>query len=116
MVEGDLVADQNVFALVGFAQLEDGAAADDFDAMLDEQLDQRDQAELARLAGDDGQQNHAEGFLHLGELEKIVEDELGFFAALQLDDDAHAFAGRFVADVGDAFEFSWSGPVRRCAR
>ena len=38
-------------------------------------------------------------------LNKIVEDELGFFAALELDDDAHAFAGRFVAHIGDAFEF-----------
>ena len=69
MVESDLVADQNVFALAGFAKLEDGAAADDFDAMLDEQLDQRDQPELAGLAGHDGQQNHAERFLHLRELE-----------------------------------------------
>ena len=53
---------------------------------------------------DDGQQDHAEGFLHLGVLEEIVEDELRFLAALQLDDDAHAFAGGFVAHVGDAFD------------
>ena len=36
----------------------------------------RDQAQLARLAGDDGQQDHAERFLHLRVLEKIIEDEL----------------------------------------
>src|SRR6266478_151241 len=104
MVERDLVADQNVFALAGFAQLVDGAAAHDFDAVLDEELDQRDEAELARLTTDDGQEDHAEGFLHLRVLEKIVEDELGFFAALDFHDDAHAFAGRFVAHVGDAVD------------
>src|SRR6266852_5204349 len=105
IVERDLVADQNVFALAGFAQLVDGAAAHDFDAVLDEQLDERDEAEFARLPADDGQQDHAEGFLHLGVLEKIVEDELRFFAALDFHDDAHAFAGGFVAHVGDAFDF-----------
>ena len=65
----------------------------------------RNQAEFARLSGDDGEQDHAEGFLHLGVLEEIVQDELGFLAALEFHDDAHAFAGRFVAHVGDAFDF-----------
>src|SRR6266446_3467708 len=105
MVERNLVADQNVFALAGLAQLVDGAPAHDFDAMLDEQLDERDEAELARLTPNDGQQDHAEGFLHLGVLEKIVEDELGFFAALDFHDDAHALARGFVAHVGDAVDF-----------
>ncbi len=82
VVEGDLVADQDVLALFGFAQLEDGAAANHFHAVFDEQLDHRNQAEFARLACDDGEQDHAEGFLHLGVLEQIVENELGLFAAL----------------------------------
>ena len=72
--------------------------------MIEEQLDHRNQAQFARLAGDDGQQDHAERFLHLRLLEKIVEDELRFLAALDFDDDAHAFARRFVANVGDAFD------------
>ena len=104
MIERDLVADQNVFALFGFAQFENGAPAHHFHAVLDEQLDQGDQAEFAGLASHNGQQDHAEGFLHLGVLEEIVEDELRFLAALQLDDDAHAFARGFVAHVGDAFD------------
>ena len=105
VVESDLVADQNVFALFRFAQFEDGATANHFHAVFNEELDERDEAEFARLAGDDGQQDHAEGFLHLGVLEEIVEDELRFLAALQLDDDAHAFARRFVAHIGNAFDF-----------
>src|SRR6266478_1957199 len=105
MVEGDLVADQNVLALAGFAQLEDGAAAHDFNAVLDEQLDERDEAELARLPAHDGQQDHAEGFLHLGVLEEIVKNELGFLAALDFDHDAHAFARGLVAHIADAVDF-----------
>src|SRR5260370_761988 len=105
MVERDLVADQDVFALASFAQLVERAAAHHFDAVLDEQLDQRDETELARLPGDDGQQDHAERFLHLRVLEKIVEDELRFFAALDFDDDAHAFAGGLVTHVADALYF-----------
>src|SRR5260221_7096423 len=94
-----------MFALAGFAQLVDRAAPHDFDAMLDEQLDERDKAELAWLTADDGQQDHAEGFLHLRVLEKVVEDQLRFFAALDFDDDAHAFARGFVAHVPDAVDF-----------
>src|SRR5258707_6450554 len=105
MVERNLVADQNMLALAGFAQLVNGAATHDFDAMIDEQLDERNEAELARLSGNDGQQDHAEGFLHLRVLEKIVENELRFFATFDFDDDAHTFTRGFVAHVGDAFDF-----------
>src|SRR6267154_784940 len=104
MVERNLIADQNMLALAGFTQLVNGAAADDFDTVIDEQLDERNEAELAGLPGNDGQQDHAEGFLHLRVLEKIVENKLRFFAALDFDHDAHAFARGFIAHVGDAFD------------
>src|ERR1700674_1743721 len=104
MIQGDLIAEQNVLALFGSLQLKNRAAADYIDAVLNEELDHRDQAQLARLSANDGEQDHAERFLHLRVLEEIVEDKLGLFAALQLDDDAHAFARRFIAHVGDAFE------------
>src|SRR5438128_8150774 len=104
MVERDLVTDQNVFALFRFAQFEDRATTHDFHAVFDEELDERNQAELARLPADDREQNHAERFLHLRVLEEIVQDELRLFAALQLDDDAHAFTRGFIADIGNAFD------------
>ena len=94
-----------MLALFGFLQLENRSPADHIDAVLDEQLDHGDQAQFARLPANDGEQDHAERFLHLRVLEKIVEDELRFFAALQLDDDAHTFARGFITHVGDAFEF-----------
>ena len=37
-------------------------------------------------------------------LVEVVEHDLGHFAALQLDDDAHAVAIGFVAQIGDALD------------
>ena len=62
------------------------------------------QAQLARLAVDDGQHDHAEVDLQLRVLVEVVEDHLGLLAALQLEDDAHAVAIAFVANFRDAFD------------
>ena len=105
MIESDLEADQDVLALFGFAQIVLRSAAHHFDAVLDEKLDQLDQSELARLARDDGEQDHAERFLHLRLLEEMIQDELRLFVALHFDDDAHAVAIGFVANVADALNF-----------
>ena len=104
MIERDLVAEQNVLALVGLAQVEARAAQHHFAAVFEEEAQQLDQAHLARLAAGDGQQDHAERFLHLRELVEVVQNQLGLFAALDFDDDAHAVAVGFVAHVGDAFD------------
>ena len=105
VVERDAISDQDVLARFGFAQVELRAAPHDFDAVLDEQLQQRQQAQFARLAVHDREQDHAERFLHLRELEEVVQNNFRFFAALHFDDDAHAFAVGFVAHIGDAFDF-----------
>src|SRR6516225_6052801 len=104
VVEGDLVAEQDVFALAGLAQLIARTARDDVAAVLDKKPHEFKQAHLAGLAAHDRQQDHAERLLHLGVLEEIVQDELRFFAALQLDDNAHAIAVALVADVSNAFD------------
>ena len=94
-----------MFALAGFAQLVLRAAADHVHAMVDEELQELEQSELARLAGDDGEQDHSVGLLHLRHLEKLVEDDFRLFVALHFDDDAHAVAVAFIANVGDARRF-----------
>ena len=99
-----MVAKQNVLALAGLAELVLCAAAHNVDAVLDKKAQQVEQAEFARLAGDDREQDHAERFLHLRELEKFVEDDLRLFVALHFNDDAHAVAVAFVANVADAFD------------
>src|SRR5271166_1068478 len=73
--------------------------------MLDKALDHVDQAQLARLPVDDGQHDHAEVGLQLRVLVKIVENDVGLLAALQLEHDAHAVAVAFIANFGDALDF-----------
>jgi hypothetical protein len=48
-------------------------------------------------------------------LVEIVEDDLGLFAALQLEDDAHAVPVALVADVGDAFDLLVVDEAAACA-
>ena len=104
VVERLLEAEQDMLALARLAQFELGAPADHFDAVIDEELDAIDQAELAGLPVDDGQHDDAEAGLELGVLVEVVEHHLGLFAALEFEDDAHAVAVAFVADIADAFE------------
>ena len=106
VVEGDLVAEQDVLAVAGLGEEEGGAAADDLRAVVEEGADGGVERELLGLAVVDGQEDHAEGLLHLGVLVELVEDDLVLGAALEADDDAHAVAvglvAEFVAgDVGD---------------
>ena len=72
--------------------------------MIDEVLNGLDQAHLFWLVVHHRQQNHAEVFLHLGVLKKLVEHDLWFGAALELDHDAHAVAIALVANVGNIFD------------
>ena len=93
-----------MLALPRLAQQVIRAAADHIDAMIDETPENVRQAQLARLPVHDGQHDHAEVDLELGVLVEIVEDHLGLLAALQLEDDAHAVAIAFVANLGNAFQ------------
>ena len=106
VVERDLVAEEDVLAVAGLAEEEGGAAADDFDAVIEEGADGLVEREFLGLAVVDGQEDHGEGLLHLGVLVELVEDDLVLGAALEADDDAHAVAVGLVAelvagDVGD---------------
>ena len=89
-----------------FAEEEGGAAADDLGAVVEEGADGLVERELLGLVVVDRQEDHAEGFLHLGVLVELVEDDLVLGAALEADDDTHAVAVGLVAelvagDVGD---------------
>ena len=104
VIERREIAFEDVLAVFRFLQQVSGAAADDVDAVLDEVFDGLDQAHFAGLSVDHRQQDHGETFLHLGVLEELVEHDLGLGAALEFDDDAHAVAIAFVANVGDVFD------------
>ena len=104
MVEGDAVAEEDVLALAGLAEEEGGAAADDIDAVVNEGADGVGQGELAGLAVDDREEDHAEAVLHGGVFVELVEDDFRLGAPLELDGDAHAFAVGEVLDVGDVLD------------
>ena len=104
MIERDLQPFEDVIARLGLPQLELGAAPDDFAAELDEALDQLEQVQHLRPAADDREHDDAEARLQRRVLVEVVENDLRHFAALQLDDDPHAVAIGFVAQVGDALD------------
>ena len=104
VVERDLQPFEDVIARLRLPQLELGPPADDLAAELDEALDELEQVQDLRPAADDGQHDDAEARLQRRVLVEVVEDDLRHFAALQLDDDAHAVAIGLVAQVGDAFD------------
>ena len=95
---------EHVAAVARLAQVEPGPADDDFPPVREEVLEELLDVEQPRLAVDERDHVHAEAVLQLRELEQVVLDDLRHFAALQLDDDAHAGLVGLVAQVGNAFE------------
>ena len=106
VLEGFLESQQEMLALARLAQLILGAPPDHFDAVLDEVLDDVDEAQFARLPVHDRKHDHAEAGLELGVLIEVVQHHFGLLAALQLEDDAHAVAVALVAYVADALDAS----------
>ena len=91
-------------AVFGLFEAELRAARDDIAAVLDVALDELLDVHLLRALFVEGQERDAEGGFEGGFLEELVDDNLGLFAALQLDDDAGVFVG-LVAEVADAVDF-----------
>ena len=77
MIERDLQPFEDVIAGLGLAQLELGAAADDFAAELDEALDELEQVEDLRPAADDRQHDDAEARLQRRVLVEVVQTTSG---------------------------------------
>jgi hypothetical protein len=69
--------------------------------VLDVDQQRAAQRQCHRLAVDQRQQVDGEGRLQRRVFEEAVEGFLGRGAALEFDDDAHALAVRFVAQVAD---------------
>jgi len=103
-------------------QLEDCPAPDHVDAVLDKELDHRDQAQLARLPANNGGAGSCPNdscICRVFEQNCFSSMSCDSSAALQLDDDvAHAFArGVFVAHGRKCLRAFSSAPgFRQCAR
>ena len=103
VIERNLQAFENVPARFRLAQLELGSPANDLSAELDEALDQLQQRQHLRPPADDREHDDAERRLQLRVLVQVVQHDVAELAALQIDDDPHAVAIGFVANVRDAF-------------
>ena len=92
-------------AFVGLAQPVGGAPDDDIELVLDVVADHLVEAQRAGHPVDDRQHVGAEAGLQLGVLVEVVQHDLGYRVAFDLDNDAQANAvAGLVLDVGDAGE------------
>ena len=87
------------------AQVVNRAARDDLAAVAQECSSISLSDEQLRLAVDERHHVDAEHGLERRLREEVVEHHFGDFAALELDDDAHAVLVGLVAQVGDAVDF-----------
>src|SRR3546814_2123527 len=85
-------------------EFELAATGDDFFAEGDGRFEDRLKPHHFGAAAADREHVGGEARLRRGVAPELVEHDLGGRVALQFDDDAHALAVRFVADVGDAFD------------
>ena len=92
-------------AFARFAQSEHGAPRHHLAAVRQEHLDQVFQVAQLGLAVDQRHHVDTEVVLQLRLLVEVVEHHLGHFAALELDDQAHAGLVALVLNVADAFDF-----------
>ena len=104
LIERDLQSFENVEARLGLAEIELRPPRHHLAPEIDEALDELREIQHFRPPGDDRQHDDAEALLQLRVLVEVVQDDFGHFAALQLDDDPHAFAIGLVAKVGNAFD------------
>ena len=116
MIERDLQALEDVRARLGLAQLE---------LVRRRTTSRRNSTKFSMISisgstfgrpRDDRQHDDPERRLQLRVLVEIVQDDLGNFAAPQLDDDPHAVAIGLVAKIGDAFDRLVVAPARRSSR
>ena len=102
--ERDREAFEQVRALAGLAQIEQGAPGHHLAPVAQEVLQQLLEIQRPRLAVDQRDDIDAEYVLQLRLLVQVVQDHLGNLAAAQFDDHAHTVLVGLVAQFADAFE------------
>gem|GEM_PF-1556613 len=102
--DGDHEAEQQVSAVARLRELELRPAGDHLLAEADERLDDVAEIKELRPAAADGEHVEGEARLRRRVPPELVEHHFGGRVALEVEHDAHAFAVRLVADVGDALD------------
>ena len=102
--DGDGEAGERMGARAGLGEQMGRAPGDDLLAEVDEGRDDVPKIHHLRPAAAQRQHVHAEAGLQRRVAVELVEHHLGHGAAPELDDDAHAVAVGFVAQVGDPLD------------
>ena len=103
IVEGNQQPQQDVVTLFGLAQQITGAPLDGLDAEIEEHLQHFAQGQQHRLAVYQRQHVGIKIILKRRQFKEIIEHNLRVGIAAQFDDNAHAIAVAFIADIGNTF-------------
>src|SRR5690606_15699966 len=98
---------KHMTAVARLAQLVYRAACNDFAPVTQKILYKLLEIEQAGLTVDQRHQVHPEGVLQLRVLIQVVQDDFGYLAALELDDQAHAVLVGLVANIRNALDLSF---------
>ena len=102
--DGERQTDDHMRAVARLGEVVLGPAGDDFFAEAQEFLEDIHDPEQLRAATHQGEHIGAETRLHRRPAIELVEDDIGIGIALELDDNAHAGAIGFIAQIGNTLD------------
>ena len=103
IVKGNQEPQQDVVAFFGLAQQIAGAPLDGLDAEIEEHLQHLAQGQQHRLTVYQRQHVGVKVILKRCELKEIIQHNLRVSIAAQFNDNAHAIAVAFIANIGNSF-------------
>src|SRR5262245_14816312 len=105
MIKRNLQAFEDMEALLRLAQVVSGAPRHHFFTVIQESFEGLFEVEHPGTAVGNGEHVHAERFLQRGVLIELIENNVGYRIAFELDNDTHPFAVRFIAKIRDSINF-----------
>ena len=102
--DGNNESKQQMCPFARFVQFELRSAGDDLFTEADERLDDIAQVEDLRPSAANGEHIGGEARLRLRMAPQLVQHHIGGRITLQIDDDAHALAAGFIANVGNTLD------------
>ena len=104
VLQGDEEPLHDVRPLLGLVEIEHRPPGHDLHPVIQEQIEHLPESEDPWLVVHQCKVDDPEAVLHLGVLEKLVEDHLVAGTAFQFDDDPHPLPIRLVPEVGDPLD------------
>src|SRR5262245_47622445 len=105
MIKRNLQAFEYMEALFRLAQVVGGAPRHHFFTVIQESFKRLFEIEYPWAAVGNGEHVDAERFLQRGVLIELIENDVSYRIAFELDNDTHPFAVRFIAKIRDSINF-----------